>query len=72
MKTLTEMCKDKIVNHYSFFKNKLDVLPHDIKEEIIEQKRNEFDAKYQIIYGRIYPKEQQVYIINSDWRNYSK
>lgn len=67
MKTLKELCKDKIISRYSFFKESLDILPNELKEEV---KNGEFNSNYQIIDGKVYPRKSQPCVISNDWLTY--
>ena len=68
MKQLTEICKSAILTKYSVFKPELNRLPNDLKEEI--EKKGEFNSKYQVIGGKIYPRDQQQPVTLYDWATY--
>jgi hypothetical protein len=67
---LVETCKSVIVNRYSFFKDKLHVLPTELIEDVQEAKKKADGPKMYMFNGRWF--EEQPEQIKYDWASYQQ
>ena len=66
MQSLKDQCIKLIATRYSMFKERMDILPVELQEDI---KQELLESKMQLLGDKWYPR-QSVIVTSSDWGNY--
>jgi len=73
IKTLTELCAERIISNFTLFKSNVDLLPQELQKKLQNKlNKKEFDSKYERINGKIYARCHSPIIVSSDWGNYKQ